>query len=573
MDYSLLVNLTIILFGGTLGGIIATKLKQPIIVGYIASGLLLGSLIPHIRDEPELITLIAEIGVSLLLFTLGLEFSLNRLKGVGKPGVLGAIMQILSVIIIFTVFLPFVMDIKFNVALFIGGVFALSSTAVVAKILTDKGELDSSHGDLIMAWLIIQDIAIVPLTLILPQIASDTGFELLPLLLNTAKSLVAIYLLLILGKKTVPFIFKRLALSDNRELLLVSAFMFCIAVSLLGSFLGLPFAVGAFLAGLLLSTSAVNHEVFTEIRPLKDLFSSVFFVSLGFLTSLGVLYQYFFIALSLAFLVMFIKVLIILILVIFFNYHSKLAFLTAVALFQIGEFSFILAKVGLDANILSAEIFQIVIASSIITILMTPIAYNLAPITYKRFRTFVKSYIPKLYELIFNLADSDAKMPRPRKSKLKDHMILIGYGRVGSYIGKVLSSTTISYVVIDLHFRTIQELRKRGVFSIYGDAINRDILKLANISHAKGIVIAVPDIVSSELILNNVRSMNPSAEIIMRSHRLEDIAKLSIRGVKHIIEPEFEAAVEMVARVFRSSGLSNKTEVEIITKTRKERKF
>jgi len=368
-------------------------------------------------------------------------------------------------------------------------------------------------------------------------------------------------------------LFKRLALFDNRELLLVSAFMFCIGVSLVASFLGLSFAIGAFLAGLLLSTSAVNHEVFTEIRPLKDLFSSVFFVSLGFLISLGVLFHYFFIALMLALLVMIIKVLVILVLVIFFNYHSKLAFLTAVALFQIGEFSFILAKVGLEANILSTEIFQLVIASSILTILLTPVAYNYAPSVYKGFRNFVKQYVPKFYDLIFNIADSDAKMPRPRRSKLKNHMILVGYGRVGSYIGKVLSLTAIPYVVIDLHFRTLQDLRKRGVFSIYGDAINKDILKLANISQAKGVIIAVPDIVTNELILNNIRSLNPSAEVIVRAHRPEDIAKLTIRGVKHIIEPEFEASMQIGEKVLKFFGTERKEINALLRKTREDRKY
>lgn len=571
MDYSLLIDLTLILFGGTLGGVLATKFKQPIVIGYIIAGLVLGSVIPHFRGESELITIVAEIGVSLLLFTLGLEFSLNRLKSVGKPGVLGAIFQILLVILIFAGILPFILGIEFNVALYLGGIFALSSTAVVAKLLSDKGELDSSQGDLIMAWLIVQDIAVVPLTLILPKIAGSGSFELLPLLLSLVKSLIAIYLLLILGKRTVPFIFKKLALFDNRELLLVSAFMFCIAVSVLGHFLGLSFAVGAFLAGLLLSTSAVNHEVFTEIRPLRDLFSSVFFVSLGFLISLGILYNYFLVALLIALLVIVIKVLVILVLVIFFNYHSKLAFLTSIALFQIGEFSFILAKLGFDVGILPKPIFQVVIASSIITILLSPVAYNLAPSIYKNFRNFVKEYIPFLYNLIFNLADSDAKMPRARKVKLKDHMILVGYGRVGSYIGKVLSLTDISYVVIDLHYRTLADLRKRGVPSVYGDAINKDILKLANISDAKGVIIAVPDVITTELILNSIRSINPSASVIVRAHRPEDIARLAIRGVKHIIEPEFEAALSLIRSAFKDTKSSKLN--KIIKNIRKEKRY
>lgn len=571
MDYSLLIDLALILFGGTVGGILATKFKQPLVLGYIVSGLFLGSLIPHFRGESDITTIIAEIGVSLLLFTLGLEFSINRLKSVGKPGVLGAIFQILLVILIFTGILPFILDIEFNVALYLGGIFALSSTAVVAKMLSDKGDLDSSHGDLIMAWLIVQDIAVVPLTLILPQIASSGGFDLVPLLLSMAKSLVAIYLLLILGKKTVPYLFKKLALFDNRELLLVSAFMFCLVVSLLANFIGLSFAVGAFLAGLLLSTSAVNHEVFTEIRPLRDMFSSVFFVSLGFLISLGVLYNYFFIALFLALLVLFVKFLVVLVLVIFFNYHSKLAFLTSIALFQIGEFSFILAKVGFDADIIPKSIFQVVIASSIITILLSPVAYNFAPRVYKNFRNFVKQYVPFLYNSIFNIADSDAKMPRPRKVQLKDHMILVGYGRVGGYIGKVLGQTNISYVVIDLHYRTLSELRKRGIPSIYGDAINRDILKLANISDAKGVIIAIPDIVTNELILNNIRSLNPNAQVIIRAHRPEDIARLSIRGVKNIIEPEFEAALVIAKRILRSANVPSTS--KIINKVRKEQKY
>ena len=573
MDFNLLIELTLILVGALLGGLVFFKLGQPIVIGYIFAGLLLGSFFPNFKSEAPFVSLIAEIGVALLLFTIGLEFSLDRLKKVGKPGILGAVLQILIVVAIFALLLPQIFGFSYKTALFLGAIASLSSTALVSKMLSEKGELESSYGDLILAWLIVQDLAVVPLMLILPVLTQEKNIEVVPILLSIIKAVITMYLIFMLGKKGIPFIFKKLALFDNRELLLVSAFLFCIGLATISEFIGLSFSIGAFLAGMLLSTSVVNHEVFTEIRPLRDLFSSIFFVSLGYLISFSTILENVWLILLVSALVIVFKVIVVLFLVLFFNYHSKLAFVSSLALFQIGEFSFILAKLGFDKGILNLSVYQIAISSSLITLILTPFIFSKATVIYKFFRNFVKKYVPHFYRFLFKILDSDAKMPRPRKLKIKDHIVLVGYGRVGKYIGRILDLTGNDYVIIDLHYKTISDLRRRGVHSIYGDAINEDVLSLAQIAKAKGIVIAVPDVVTSELVLKSSRRMNPGIKVIARAHREEDIARLSIRGVKDIIEPEFEASLEMGERILKILNHKSHDIASFITKVRDERRY
>ena len=573
MDFNLLIELTLILVGALLGGLVFFKLGQAIVIGYIFAGLLLGSFFPNFKSEAPFVSLIAEIGVALLLFTIGLEFSLDRLKKVGKPGILGAVLQILIVVAIFALLLPQIFGFSYKTALFLGAIASLSSTALVSKMLSEKGELESSYGDLILAWLIVQDLAVVPLMLILPVLTQEKNIEVVPILLSIIKAVITMYLIFMLGKKGIPFIFKKLALFDNRELLLVSAFLFCIGLATISEFIGLSFSIGAFLAGMLLSTSVVNHEVFTEIRPLRDLFSSIFFVSLGYLISFSTILENVWLILLVSALVIVFKVIVVLFLVLFFNYHSKLAFVSSLALFQIGEFSFILAKLGFDKGILNLSVYQIAISSSLITLILTPFIFSKATVIYKFFRNFVKKYVPHFYRFLFKILDSDAKMPRPRKLKIKDHIVLVGYGRVGKYIGRILDLTGNDYVIIDLHYKTISDLRRRGVHSIYGDAINEDVLGLAQIAKAKGIVIAVPDVVTSELVLKSSRRMNPGIKVIARAHREEDIARLSIRGVKDIIEPEFEASLEMGERILKILNHKSHDIASFITKVRDERRY
>lgn len=573
MDLTLVTELIFILFGAFVGGVVATKLKQPLVVGYIFAGLLLGAVVPFIKDSSHAVSTLAEIGVALLLFTLGLEFSLDRLKKVGKPAVVGAILQMTAVTAIFTAIVAIFFNQPLNVAVFVGVVFSLSSTAVVAKILSERGETESSHGDLIMAWLIVQDLAVVPIMLVVPILTSGQAFNPVTFSFGLLKSLLAIYLIFLFGRKTVPFLFRKLALYDNRELLLISAFLFCLAVAGISTMVGLSFAIGSFIAGMLLSTTAVNHEVFTEIRPLRDLFSSVFFVSLGFLISISGIYIAIVPALLLSLLVIIIKIIVILGIALGLNYYSKIAFYTAFALFEVGEFGFILANIGLDEGILQNNVYQVVVLTSIITITLTPFIYSNAPSLYRALKRTTKTYAPKIYYYIYENLDSDAKMPRPRTLNISHHVILIGYGRVGKYISNFLDQADVKYVVVDMHYKTLLGLRKKGIHSVYGDAVNLDVLKVANLKKAKAVIIASPDFVTNELILKNVRRENPEAKVVIRSQREEDIAKLSIKGVKHIVEPEFEASVEISSKTLKIYDFSGRDVRRLINSVRKERKY
>nr|MBP7859879.1 NAD-binding protein [Patescibacteria group bacterium] len=318
---------------------------------------------------------------------------------------------------------------------------------------------------------------------------------------------------------------------------------------------------------------AVNHEVFTEIRPLRDVFASVFFVTLGFQFPYDSFLKIIIPILALSAFVIVVKILVVFIVSIVLNYHSKIAFYSAFALFEVGEFSFVLGKMGTDSKILSPDVHQILIFTTIFTLVISPFVFELAPSFYEKFKKYSHKFFPFLYNLIFVKADSDAKMPRPRKLTLKNHVVLVGYGRVGKFISKLLEISKIDFVVIDMHYKILYSLRKRGFKSIYGDAVNREILEIANLKEAKSIIIATPDIVANELIIQNVREINPSCLILVRAHKEEDIARLAVRGIKHIIEPEFEAGVEMGKRLLKYSNVSGKTRAFNVKEMRREYKF
>jgi len=550
-NLSLAFDLVIILITAFLGGFIAKKLRQPLILGYIVSGFVVGVfLVSRIRDITQIQTL-AEIGVALLLFSLGIEFSMSKISKVKEIAFWGALIQLLAFIFLSVIILPrFGFD--FYASLFLGCCFSVSSTAVVTKILAEKGELDTLSGEIMVGWLLIQDLAVLPMLLILPQIAVlDTiPFWQMPLVILKVAAI--LFLVFLLGRLIVPKFLNSVASINSREVLLLAVIGLCLLAASGTYALGLSFALGAFLAGLIVSESSENHAVFSEIRPLRDVFSIIFFVSLGMLLTPSFIASNFLQIIGLSLFVILLKLILVLILTLYFGYHSKTAFTVGIGLVQVGEFSFVLSGMGLISGLISQETYSLVVSVTLLTIVLTPFLFNFGPKFYMRLRKTTSERIPKLYNFIFTRFDCGTAV---EELPFENHVVICGYGRVGSWLGRACQMAEIPFVVLDYNHQVMIDLKKQGIPFVYGDPADIDVLDFAQVDKARILVIAIPDRYSQEMIIVNSLTLNPKIKIICRSHYLEDAPKLKALGVNTVIMPEFEASLSIIHRLLQSFGL------------------
>ncbi|PIZ68387.1 portal protein, partial [Candidatus Roizmanbacteria bacterium CG_4_10_14_0_2_um_filter_36_35] len=455
-DTVLAFNLLAILILALIGGLIAKKIRQPLILGYVLSGILLGGLIIRTAQGQQAIGSLAEIGVALLMFSIGVEFSFSRLSKVRNIAFWGALIQILLTILFGVVVFPkFGFD--FYTSLFLGSCFSLSSTAIVTKILAEKGELDTLPGEIMIGWLLVQDLAVLPMVLILPQIFALGSLGLSNILLTIGKIIFLLGLCLVLGRALIPRLMDKVAAVNSREILILTVVTLCLLSAFGTSVLGLSFALGAFLAGILISESAQNHAVFSEIRPLRDVFSIVFFVSLGLMLTPSFFLANLRLILGLALMIISVKFVICLIVSLFLGYHFKVSFLVAAGLVQIGEFSFVLGRLGLGQNLISTETYSLIISVALVTITLTPFIFNWAP---KIYRYLIKSRF-RPYLLKNDCGSLGDQL------QLENHIVICGYGRVGGWLGRALMLCQIPFVVVDYNHEVVKDLRNKGVPVVY----------------------------------------------------------------------------------------------------------
>lgn len=547
-EFKIIYDLLIILCTALLFGYLARKIKQPAITGYVIGGAVVSLLGGKLLANS--ISTLADIGVILLMFTLGVEFSFHRLTKIKNIVVWGAIAQIVIFSIVFIVVSLFLFQLSFYQALFLSLAFSLSSTAITVKLLFDRGETDTLHGEILTGWLLIQDLAVIPLWVLLPNIAqifAKGGFDFKvvawDLFLNLLKSGIILYFVFWLGKRIVPFILSRVAKTNTRELFLITIVLLISAVALGVSFVGLSPALGAFIAGLLIAETVEHVEVFAETRPLRDILSIIFFVSLGLLFNAQFLFSHFFYIVALTGVVLLLKFLVVLRLMAYFGFHSRISFLTAIGLTSVGEFAFILGRFGLVNNYLSDYSYQILLSTSVLTMIFSPWLITGENYFYSRIYSFLKKYFPFLFARLFTGKEPVANVYE--ELAFTDHVVICGHGRVGSHISKILGRTQIPYVVVDFNQKVVSDLKRHAVNAIYGDPSEIDVLEYAQVGKAKVIVIAVPDRHSQEMIIRNSLQLNSEIVIICRSHHDEDANRLYALGAHSIIMPEFEAAIHM----------------------------
>lgn len=571
-DISLARDLLFVFLAALTGGVLAKVFRLPLIVGYLVSGIFAGTVITRFFPVAQTVQSIAELGVALLLFTLGLEFSTTKLKELGEVVILCSFIQILLSILLGLVFFP-LLGFDFYSSLFFGSVFSLSSTAVVLSVLAERGEVETLHGEIAAGWLLMQDLYALPMIILLPTIGNliNRGgaggpASIVPFLTSLLTASGTFIVLLLIGKKSVPFLFEKIALLRSRELLLISAVSLCLLFSYIFFLLGLSFALGAFLAGILLGSSAVHHGIFAEVRPLRDLFSTVFFVSLGFIVNPGYIYMHFPFILGVTVFVMVSKFLISELLVLVLRYHTKTATLVSFSLTSVGEFAFIIALLGFSLRLITRDVYMSILSVTFLSLIISTPLVTVGEKIYYGTKKFLEKFIPGAGK-VMNRLDH---MPLPSQPDLENHIVVLGHGRVGKYISRALTLAKVPFIVVDYNYHLIKYLKKNGIRVVYGDPAEIDVLIFAGVRNARGVILAYADRHTQETVVTNVISLNSKALLICRTHHEEDAKKLESLGAMLVVQPEFEAALTMTKRMFQNLNLYERDIVEKLEELHKE---
>lgn len=552
----LILGLFFVIVAACLGGFFAKLLKFPSLVGFIIAGILVGAILPaNIKQVSSL----ADVGIILLLFSIGLELSFDSLSKYLKIAVLGSLIQI-----VLTAFFSYLILSLFHLpqitAIILSLGFSVSSTAVVVKILGDKGELDTIHGGIIFGWLLVQDLAVIPMMVVLPFLAGANGNAATGILLSLAKGALVILGVIFLGKKLVPYIIHLLAGTNSREILLLASIALALGTAAITSYFGISPALGAFLAGVVISGSQENHAIFAETRPLRDLFVALFFVTLGFLVTPSVIISNVGLILALSVIVLLLKIVIVFVLSLIFGYRGKTAVANSFALAQVGEFAFVIFSESLALGLLTSQETSIGISVALLTLVVSPILYNFVLPFWRNMRKITASS-PRLSKLFSAVEKNTEKI-----EGFKDHIIICGYGRVGKWIGKAFEGFSIPFVVVEYNQNIVQELKNGGIPVIYGDPTEPEVLEAVGIRESKAVILAIPDRVAQETLITYVQTVAPTTKIISRAHLDTDWEKLKVLQVDKVVQPEFEAALAIVRSVFGSMG-KTKEEISAVTKS------
>jgi len=540
------------------GGLLAKKIRLPIVFGYITAGLVFNIFFGNSFGNKNDLSNIANIGIALLMFSLGLEFSFQRMLALKKVLIIGVSLQI-----IFTTIFLFIFGIifSFNIkeALFFGIVCSLSSTAIVVKILSERNEIETQEGDVSINWLLSQDLAVLPISLLLPVLSfankENSLNIIIDLFLRLFKTGVILIIVILLGRKVLPKIINTIAKLNSRELILIAAILISILFACLSLNLGLSFALGAFIAGLIISGSIENHAIFAEIRPIRDLFSMVFFVLLGIMVNPSFIIENLLIILALTIIVLFSKHFVVYILMRFYRYHPRIAGRVAINLVQVGEFAFVLSLIAFKDNMISSYLYSLIISVALLTIAITPFLIEKYTYLYKLSK-IVSNNLPPFFHLKIFVTKEHQPNFNNNDLPFENHVVIIGFGRVGRNIGKLLFINKIPFVVVEMNEKVVSELKKDNIPVVYGDPIEYGVLDYAQVDKAKIIVIAIPDKISQEQIIENSLSLNKNIFIICRSHIEEDKKILQEKGAKFIIQPEFEASLTIGHKLLEKFDVS-----------------
>ena len=546
-----IIGITILLAAALVGGIIAMRLKQPVVLGYLIVGVVAGPHALGLLKDQTVVQTAATIGVALLMFTLGLELSFNQLR-IGKISVWGSIAQIVITALLGTLVARLMLGWSWSQSVLFGLIIYGASTAICIKVLMERGEMDTVHGRIIMAIAIFQDIAAVVMILILPFLGQSSGTLFTDVLLATGKMIVFLGAALAIGLWVLPWLLGRIGGLKTRELFLLTVLVLAMGTMVSTYQFGLPSVFGAFLIGYILRRLRFTEQAIAEITPFRDVFVAIFFVSLGMLLDMHYVINQWQKLVMLIPVIIVLKFFVVFFITWYFGYGKRIAILTGTALYHIGEFGFIIAQTGLTSKIITNEMYSLLIASAIITMLLMPFSMSLAVWATKKYG------IPSTPGLKQALASIGEKPSIP--------VILAGYGRVGSNIAQGLLEAKLPFTVIEIDPESIVKLRKNKLPYIYGDSSNSTILAHAGLERAQTVVITYPDQQAVERTIRAALRVNPNINIIARTHRLRDTDLFKGLGVKELISPEYQASLEFLKRTLAISGKGS-AEIEQVCQT------
>jgi monovalent cation:H+ antiporter-2, CPA2 family len=523
-------DLALVLVAALSGGLLAQRLGQPLIVGYIFAGVVVGPFTvgPTVANVAN-IEQLAELGVVLLLFSLGLELSFRELAPVRSVALAGAAIQIILTILL-GLAIGLALGWNWRPALWLGALVSLSSTMVALKTIQAQGRLGTLSSRVMLGILVVQDLAVVPLMIVLPELSNPQA-DFTKVMTAMVRAALLLSAIVVFSTRVVPRLMAFVARWNSRELFFLATLTLAVGVGYVAHLFGLSMALGAFVAGLVVNESEYSHQALSDVVPLRDLFGMLFFVSVGMLLDpMEVWRQLGAVAFVIA-AVAIGKAAILAAVVRAFGYWNVVPLAVALTLFQVGEFAFVLARVGLSMGALADDVYRLALTVAIVTMVLTPMVSSLVPIVYAR---FWPRRAKEVYEAINVPSDG-----------LSSHVIITGFGRVGRSVAEALSRTGLPFVLIESDDRRVQQARKAGFPVIYGDASQAIVLGAAGVTRARALLVTVPAFADVRSIVEAGRRLQPALPIIARADSGDAVRALYALGIQEVTSPEFEAAIEM----------------------------
>jgi CPA2 family monovalent cation:H+ antiporter-2 len=545
-EITLLINIVVALVVAFIGGVIARRIGLPTIVGYLLAGIAIGPFTPGFVGDTDTISQLAELGVIFLMFGVGLHFSLNDLWKVRSVAIPGALGQMLL-----TTLLAYGLSQWWGwtpaAGIVLGLAISIASTVVLLRGLIDNGLLNTPHGQAAVGWLVLEDIATVLILVLMPTLANTGGnFDWAGLAITLVKAGAFVLLIWFVGRRVITWILLRIAHTRSRELFILAILAITLGTALgAAEWFGVSFALGAFVAGVVVSESPLSHQVGVDVFPFREAFAVLFFVSIGMLVNPIYLLNNMGYVLALTALIVVGKSVMTLLLGFIFPWQGRTALVVASGLSQIGEFSFILGQAGIALGILNRDQYSLILAGALLSITVNPMMFRLINPTEKWLQK-----IPAVWRLL----DRHGPAPVPVEESIAGHVIIFGYGRVGTYIVNLMERMSIPHLVIASDAERIEELSRRGTPNLYGDASNTEVLTHAGLARARALVVAGPDEASSELIVAATRELAPDLPIVARATTEEGINRLAELGAQDVIHPELEGGLELVRHTLLKLG-------------------
>ncbi len=543
---ALLADLAIVFFAGVLAVLGLGRLGLPPVVGLLMAGLLIGPKALSLVDDPHTIEVMAELGVALLLFTIGLEFSLDRLRRIGRLVAVGGTLQV-GLTVGAAALAALALGSSLSAGVFWGYLGAVSSTAIVLRVLADRGEMNAPHGRFVVGVLIYQDLCIVPMMLTLPLL-SGQGASWAALGLVLSKAAAVVLGVVLSARLVVPRLLGLAARARSREVFVLSALLIATAVAWATATMGLSIALGAFLAGIVVAETDFVHQVQTEVGPFRDALASLFFVSVGMLLDPRVLLERPAAVAGLVLLLVGGKLVLAALAVLIMRFPARVALLSGVALAQVGEFSFVLLKAGEGLGLIGAEDAATFLAATVVTMMTAPLLVAWSP------RIAAGARLLRPLERLLAIRPAEGA-EAPVEKPLRDHVVIAGLGLGGRTLMASLDAAGLPYVGLELNPETVIAERAQGRDVRYGDATSLEVLEhVAHIAHARQVALLLSDVGAARRAAQVIHDRYPQVPILLRVHRLErDALGTDLPGVQVIAE-DHETAVEIVERVLRQSG-------------------